>query len=283
MLRQLIVNADDFGYSPGVTQGILRAHLDGIVTSSSVMINMSAAEESIEIATNEAPTLGLGLHLNITAGKPLSLPEKVPALVDAAGQFKHKADIAQNLGAIPKEQFEREFRTQFERFFSVAGKPPDHLDSHHHISYLHPAIVEVMLTLAEEVAIPVRSPLPRNPDSAAELLKSLGLLDPNIPVSALIQDLQSLLSDSNVKTPDNFITSFFGDKVALGDLLNILVDLPDGRSELMCHPALVDTPLADSSGYIEPRMKELESLTHPAVRELINAEFIQLINFQDLK
>ena len=83
MLRQIIVNADDFGYTPGVSQGILEAHLNGIVTSTSVMVNMPAAEQWVKTALKEAPDLGLGLHLRQlqhaaqrSDGQPMILPAR---------------------------------------------------------------------------------------------------------------------------------------------------------------------------------------------------------------
>ena len=76
-MKRLIVNADDFGRAPGVNQGILDAHTHGIVTSTTVMINYPDAPAGIERAQADAPDLGLGLHLNLTSGPPISAPEDI--------------------------------------------------------------------------------------------------------------------------------------------------------------------------------------------------------------
>ena len=73
-MKRLIVNADDFGRSPGINRGILEAHLRGIVTSTTVMVNCPAAALGLERALAEAPDLGIGLHITLTAGRPLSPP-----------------------------------------------------------------------------------------------------------------------------------------------------------------------------------------------------------------
>src|SRR4051812_35977187 len=84
--RQLVVTADDFGISRGVNRGIVEAHRNGLVTSASLMPNLPSAEDALTRATT-CPDLGLGLHLTLTAGRPLSPPDRVPTLVDADGQF----------------------------------------------------------------------------------------------------------------------------------------------------------------------------------------------------
>jgi len=71
-MKKLIVNADDFGRSPGINRGILDAHLNGIVTSTTVMINYPDAAPGLEQALLKAPDLGIGLHLNLTSGRPVS-------------------------------------------------------------------------------------------------------------------------------------------------------------------------------------------------------------------
>jgi chitin disaccharide deacetylase len=130
-MKRLIVNADDFGYTPGVTRGILRAHKNGIVTSTTVMINMPYAEESLRMAREQAPDLGVGLHLNLTAGTPLSAPNLVPDLVDKNGEFLSRETLLPKLSSIDPGQLACEIQAQAQRFVELMGKPPDHLDSHH--------------------------------------------------------------------------------------------------------------------------------------------------------
>lgn len=282
MPRLLIVNADDFGYTSGVTQGIIRAHKQGIVTSTSLMVNMPLAAKAVELARRETPTLGLGLHLNLTAGRPVSPPEQVPALVRADGTFHSSADLIASLPSLEMSQVEFELRAQVARFSALAGHPPDHLDSHHHITYLSPPLLALMLRIASEIDAPIRWPLPDDPVAAEELLVKMGLSSAEGFAEGKAKVLTALVRSSMVRHPDRFYADFYGERATLGDLLNLLVALPEGVSEIMCHPAELDDDLQVMSSYVEPRTRELSALTHPSARELIFAEGIQLICFRDL-
>jgi predicted glycoside hydrolase/deacetylase ChbG (UPF0249 family) len=97
-----------------------------------------------------------------------------------------------------------------------------------------------------------------------------------------IETLARTLGRSSVPMPDRFIMSFYKSTATLGDLLNILITLPDGISEIMCHPAYVDNVLSEKSGYVMEREQELGVLTHPSVRELVDSEGIELVTFGSL-
>ena len=86
-MKKLIINADDLGLTPGVTRGIIKAHLNGIVTSTSAMMNSPHISQSLSAVNKEAPSLGLGVHLVLTWGKPLLPANAVPSLVDNQGNF----------------------------------------------------------------------------------------------------------------------------------------------------------------------------------------------------
>lgn len=271
MSRYLIVNADDFGHTAGVSEGILRAHKEGIVTSTSVMINKPAAAESIRLAQRDAPTLGLGLHLNLTSGKPVLPAENIPDLAQADGSFHRPPSLMPQLATIDMSQVERELRAQVDRFVRQAGTAPDHLDSHHNSTYMSPKIVSLMLQLAMELGVPVRNSFP-----TVEYLQE----DPSAEITPQdAREIAQLVAASHVRMPDHFVYHFYDERTTLGDLLNELVDVPEGVTELMCHPAVVDEALRASSDYAERRGGELAALTHPSVRELITAEGIELISF----
>ncbi|MBA3075615.1 MAG: ChbG/HpnK family deacetylase [Anaerolineae bacterium] len=87
MSKRLIVNADDYGHTRGVSQGIRLAHLRGIVTSTTAMMNYPGAVDDLRMAVKECPRLGLGLHLVLTSGRPVLPAEKVPDLVNLEGKF----------------------------------------------------------------------------------------------------------------------------------------------------------------------------------------------------
>jgi chitin disaccharide deacetylase len=98
--RCLIINADDFGFTLGITDGIVEAFQEGILTSTSAMINMPNAPERIARARSQEPRLPVGLHLNITSGKPLLPPERVPTLIDSAGRFYPMMQLIERLPSI---------------------------------------------------------------------------------------------------------------------------------------------------------------------------------------
>jgi predicted glycoside hydrolase/deacetylase ChbG (UPF0249 family) len=274
MPRYLIVNADDFGHTPGVSQGILRAHREGIVTSTSVMINKPAAAEAIRLAQHDAPRLGLGLHLNLTSGKPVLPADDIPDLVQADGTFHRPPELMPRLATIDMLQVEQELRAQVARFIEQAGRSPDHLDSHHNSTYMSPSIASLMLQLATELSVPVRNSFP-----TLEYIQE----DPSAGLTPhAVGEIAARVAASGVLMPDHFVYHFYDERATLGDLLNVLVDVPEGVTELMCHPAVVDEAIRAASVYAERRSDELAALTHPSVHELIAAQGLQLISFGGL-
>ena len=272
MSRYLIVNADDFGHTKGVSEGILRAYREGIVTSTSVMINKPAAADGLRLALGVASDLGFGLHLTLTSGRPVLAAESIPDLVQASGSFHRPEELMMALAGIDLSQVERELRAQVELFIQIAGRAPDHLDSHHHITYKSPVLLSVMLQLAQELDMPIRNPFQRNDDQAEAAMGEK---------QAVIRS-EDMLRRSQVLMPDCFLEHFYAKQATLGNLLNMLFDLPDGVCELMCHPAIVDDALRDSSTYSERRADELAVLVHPSVRDLIEAGGIELVSFGSL-
>lgn len=283
-MKQLIVNADDFGRSPGVNRGILETCQKGIVTSTTVMINYPDAPAGLEQALASVPDLGIGLHLNLTSGRPVLPPDQIPSLVNADGQFFHIREWAQHMEAFEPDHIRAELVAQFDRFLSLAGRPPDHLDAHHHAIYLHPDALPVLFEFAQRYNIPIRdTKLDTSQDDA---LAQLAYIVPGLPDFAartLIERLQHALDQGPAPfCPARLEMNFYGEHATLGDLLVILTNLPDDRpTELMCHPGYVDEVLG-TSGYVREREDEIAHLTHPATLECIRSEGIELITFGDL-
>src|SRR5438874_12576285 len=148
-VRRLIVNADDFGLTPGVSDGILAAHRHGIVTSTTMLVNRDVPKATIARARDAG--LGLGLHVNLTLGSPLT---RGASLVDDAGAFVRDARRAAARAA--SRDVEREIVAQVERFETLVGTRPTHLDSHHHVGLLVP-VREVLFGVARQLGVPVRS------------------------------------------------------------------------------------------------------------------------------
>jgi predicted glycoside hydrolase/deacetylase ChbG (UPF0249 family) len=276
MSKRLIVNADDLGFGPNINRGIFEAHARGIVTSSTVMINQPDAPDALEHAREHAPALGLGLHVNLTQGEPVSPPGEVDTLLDEAGRFYSIMQWSEVYNQFDPDQVEAECRAQFARFVALAGAPPDHLDSHHHVIGLHPAALRTALSLAAEYDIPLRqvtsSP---DPDGFARILG--GMLSGYAQLQQLTETLAGVMAAGPApRQPDYFNMGFFDQTATLGDLLIILTNLPDGITELMCHPGYT-CERADS--YNAQREREVAALTHASAREVIDAEHIKLVSF----
>jgi predicted glycoside hydrolase/deacetylase ChbG (UPF0249 family) len=251
-VKRLIVNADDFGRTSGVNAGVLEAHDSGIVTSATVMVLESAAEEGVSEASRRAPRLSLGLHFVLTGGGlPTSPPDRIPSLL-LDGRFPRNAQ------ALPSElnpdDVSRELEAQISLFTKMAGRLPSHLDSHHH-SALHPSVQPVFAEAARRRGLPVRA----SSESARDELRASG-----------------------VATPDRFLDGFYGEGATAENLRAILRDLREETSELMCHPGRADPKLLSGSTYARERERELAILCDPQIRTLLGEAEIQLISFADL-
>lgn len=247
-MKYLIVNADDFGFSHGVNEGILKAHRDGIVTGTTVMVNLPLAVEIVQ-AVAQNPGLGAGVHLNITFGKPVLPVAEVPSLVNEKGEFLRPEVGAERVRPV---EAAAEWRAQLELFQSW-GIKPTHLDSHHHV-HTWPGLRDIAVQLAKELGIPMRF----TDSPTREVLVSKG-----------------------VTVTDFFAGEFYGDKATTAHLLDILRNLTPGVTELMCHPAVVDEHLNAKSTYTWPRSTELASLTSLKVDNLLKSQGIKLITYRD--
>jgi predicted glycoside hydrolase/deacetylase ChbG (UPF0249 family) len=281
MSKQLIVNADDYGRAPGVSRGILDAHREGIVTSTTVMINQPGVEEQLAEALT-CPRLGVGLHLVFTAWRPVLPPEEVPGLIDEHGLFLEQHEVWAQAERLPVAQLQAELTAQLERFVSLAGHLPDHLDCHHFV-HLYPPFFQVYADLAARLQLPLRVPFP--PETEFErAAKTLPFLEgfPRDLVRGMIVTDSALIKARRLAHPDRFIGTFFGrEALTLETLFGLLETLPDGVTELMCHPAYNDPALAASS-YRAEREIELHLLTRPALRDRVKALGIELITFDTL-
>ncbi|HSS45754.1 MAG TPA: ChbG/HpnK family deacetylase, partial [Thermoanaerobaculia bacterium] len=238
-MKRLIVNADDFGRTPGVTDGTLEAHRNGIVTSATVMVLERAAPSGIRQALERAPRLSLGLHFVMTGGgAPAAAPASVARLAPGGRFLRRAQELPEDLSA---EEVRRELQAQIAIFEALAGRPPSHLDSHHHVA-LHAAVAPIFAQVAREKSLPVRAAS----DRARDALRQAG-----------------------VAVPDHFLESFYGEGATPKDLRALLGRLPDGTSELMCHPGYADQPLVAASSYAKEREREVEILCDPALPKLL--------------
>lgn len=247
MPKSLIVNADDFGLTRGVNAGIVQAHEKGIVTSTTLMVNMPGFTDAVNRA-RRLSGLATGLHLNLTYGRPLSPLASVGSLVNGEGSFV--TDPAFVLGRGRSEEMRAEFWAQTWRFLAT-GLTLSHIDTHHHL-HRSERVLDLVVEIAGALQVPVRCL-----DERA--LRARGM------------------------APQARFTSFFGDQDGVQRLLHIIASLPGGVTEIPCHPGIVDAELVSLSTLNVVRGRELAALTDPAVRTAIEASGVQLTNYVQLR
>jgi predicted glycoside hydrolase/deacetylase ChbG (UPF0249 family) len=223
----LIVNADDFGLSAGVNEGIARAHEDGIVTSASLMVRAPAAAD----AAAYGGRLAVGLHLDLGEWE----------YRDGGWQARYEV-----LGELTPESVAAELERQLEAFERLRGRPPTHIDSHQHVHMDEP-VRSVALGAAARLGVPLRA------------------------LSGIPYD-GSFYGQDGTGTP-------YPHEIEPASLLAKIAALPEGRTELGCHPAAAPEP---GTTYSAERVRELETLCDPRVRAAIDAAGIALRSFAEI-
>jgi predicted glycoside hydrolase/deacetylase ChbG (UPF0249 family) len=272
-LRRLIINADDFGYSEGVTRGILEAHAAGVLTSTTLLPNMPGFEDAVSRSRDEAPALGVGLHLNLVQGEPI---ERVPTLTDPrTGHFYPLLSLVRRVlsGRVDPEEVEAECAAQIARLRS-AGIAITHLDSHQHTHALpglwHPIVRCALSRGIRFFRWPVESPRVEPANLVAELKKA--------GVAAAWRVART--GAPRAGHPAQFVgISLQGGKRVLPRLLRVLDGLRPGTTELMMHVGRVDEALRAVDPYTWQRERELEALTSAQVRARLGRGDIQLVHF----
>jgi len=248
--RSLIVNADDYGLTAGVSRGILDAHRRGIVTSTTLLVNRPVDPALIEALKSSG--LGVGLHMNLTLGPPVAPARRVASLVDGEGRFVRDAREAAQRAS--KDEARIELGMQIDEFRRIMGRFPTHLDSHHHVGR-HEPILELVLDFARAIKVPVRTQDP---------------------------EVRAMARKVALKTPDHFMGESGPDAYWSSErVLAHLRELPGGVTEFMTHPGYYDEDLAYSR-YGRQRDIEVAGLTDPEARALIEREGIRLIHFGNL-
>ncbi|HKG53006.1 MAG TPA: carbohydrate deacetylase [Anaerolineales bacterium] len=265
-MKQLIINSDDYGRTPEISHGIREAHLHGVVTSTTCMMNIPTTADDIAIALKKAPNLGMGVHLVLTMGRPISAPDSVPSIVDENGNFFKYTPLVEHLTSLNMDEVKKEWRFQIEAFIKASGRRPTHIDSHHHSSYFSPNLFRGMLELAQEYDCAIRFPFTEVSSEIEETAK-------HVP---------DLMQEFNPRRPDVFFVNFYDKTATEEDLLRIIASVEEGKSEIMCHPGYVDDAFAKESVYNFQRERELKILTESAIKQAIEAQNIKLITFADL-
>ncbi|WP_027340770.1 chitin disaccharide deacetylase [Halonatronum saccharophilum] len=250
-MKRLIVNADDFGLTDGCNEGIIKAMKDGVVRATTIMINMSKAQDAIKLV-KENGIEGLGLHLTLTCGSPISSLDKVPTLIaDEKRFYRRRGEL---LPVMNLKEVEFELRNQIETFLG-SGLTLTHLDSHHHI-HSDDGVRGVVIKLAKEYDLPLRQPN---------------------------SQVKEEINREGVMTTDHFSMDFYGEGANVENLKKIINSFEGGTIEIMTHPAIADEELKEISSYNEQRERELEVLTSTELKKYLDDKEIELIGFMELR
>ncbi|MHC1710735.1 MAG: carbohydrate deacetylase [Solidesulfovibrio sp.] len=248
-MRRLFVNADDFGLTEGVSRGILEAMAAGVVGGTTAMV---CPNGSMERLSRFGPAIAgrVGLHLQLTGGRPCLSPGEIPTLVTGDGLFPRKKIAVVDVNP---EEVRREWRAQLARF-RAAGFEPSHLDTHHHI-HKRPEVFPVFVELAQELGVPAR---------------------------AVSDDMRQALLLAGVPHADVCVTRFFGEKLSSDAFLS-LVDAAfaalggRGTVEIMTHPGQSDALLSAISSYDAGRAEELRVFTEPGLPSALASRGVVVI------
>lgn len=264
MSIRLIVNADDFGFTRDVNDGIVEAHLSGILTATTLMANGAAFDHAVALA-RKTPTLDVGCHLVLVQGRSLvdpsrALPATTKELVRAV--MTHQLDIYAELS----KQVRR---------IRDAGIQPTHLDTHKH-THLLPQVLTAVARIAREFQIPwVRRPF----DFAIDWKASAGSR-----LTALLMRLAKPgfnASLMGLRATDHFTGFQMTGSLDTARLVEALERLPSGLIELMCHPGRLGLELRGAATRLkETRAIELEALTSPEARAVIERRGIELTGYR---
>lgn len=265
-MKRLIVNADDFGYTRDVNEGILQSHRHGIVRSASLMANGPALEHAVGLAL-QSPTLAIGCHLTLVEGPSVARPgtKLPPSLVSLLVDPPTREDA---LG---------EFRAQVERLLAC-GVQPDHLDTHKHL-HIFPPVLQAVTEIAREFGIRwIRKPFDI-PFGAVRAKRRW--------VAAVLEPLRiafdERLARTGCRTTDYFAGFSATGAVTAPWLVVLLTELPHGTGELVCHPGYCGPELSVANTRLkESRPAELGALCDPAVLDAVNANGIELLAYRDL-
>jgi hopanoid biosynthesis associated protein HpnK len=280
---RVIINADDFGLSQSVNEGIVKAHREGILTSATLMANTPGFEQAAALAA-ENPRLGVGLHLNVVRGFPVSKPESVPSLLTPEGRFPASAGkVIRGLYSrrLKAEDLERELRAQVEKALQ-AGVRLSHFDSEKNLHVI-PPFFRAVLRLGREFGIKkvrfVREF--RLSGAAGQSLKAAFL-------SAVCLRMRRRALGAGFVITDRFYGICNSGRMTAQALTSLLSRQKDGSAEIMVHPGYVRQDLLDLEPvvgrYYINRSRELElgALLDPGPKEAVRERAIRLINFHEL-
>lgn len=267
-MKLLVVNADDFGFTRDVNEGIVEAHRNGILTATTLMANGKEFDHAVQLAQAN-PRLDIGCHLVLAGGESVSapgcaLPSDVKALLRAM--------------ATRRINVYEELRAQVRKIVAT-GLAVTHLDAHKHTHVL-PQVLAAVARISEEFRIPwIRRPFdmplgygsPWKTRLAGRAMRVLG------------RRFQPVLARHGCRSTDHFAGFAITGRISIVGLIHLLENLPEGSTELMCHPGYCTGELRSAPTRLkESRAAELAVLTSPEVRAAVTRNQLRLVNYREI-
>ncbi|MBN1787673.1 MAG: ChbG/HpnK family deacetylase [Sedimentisphaerales bacterium] len=280
MAKRMIINADDFGLCEGVNKAVIEAHKNGVLTSTTIMANMPAVDQAIHFAKDN-PSLGVGIHLNVLQGKPLSPDNSIKLLTNDSGEFKYSAyklAIETLLCKKTRQAIEIELTSQIASVIDK-GIKPTHLDSHKHFHCLEP-VYKIVCSLADKFGIrAIRWPwepatvcskdwpdIELKDKFRAFLVRQMALKAQKLDNRFIKNDIFFGLAHTG-RIDDNFWAEIAQTQFA-------------GTAEVMTHPGYADG--LGKTRLVQQRRSELECLCNPATKKLLTQAGIQLVHYGNI-
>jgi len=266
-MKRLIVTGDDFGLAVPVNEAIEAAHRRGILTAACLMVGAPEAADAVERA-KRMPGLGVGLHLVVTRGRPVLPADAVPDLVDAEGRLDAnlvRAGFRTFFLPRVRRQLAAEIRAQFEAFRRT-GLALDHVNAHNHM-HLHPTVLSLILSIGRDYGLTAVR-LPFEPGSGGAFL------------AVWIGRMKRRLDAAGIRHNDVAFGIADCGRMDRRRFLAVLAALPDGVSEIFCHPATGRWPDIEPGAAHFRFEDEFAALIDPAVRDAAAAA--ELTTFRGL-
>ena len=263
MVKEIIINADDFGMSRAFNYGVVEAFRNGCVSSTSIMINQEAARHAISLL-KEVPDLYVGLHVNLTTGSPVSEPKTVPSLVKPDGTYIGSKDFKTHKKQFSYDDAYTETKAQVNKYKELFGFYPTHIEPH---SAMDENSAKALLDVAHEYGIHAGVPYKGHFVQPSENEYE------QVEYPADLAGKYGDIINRGVRPEDFFEDAF-----------DILKNKENGKvTELHFHPGFVDQYIVDHSTLVLPRVTDLNTLCSRSLAGWLEDNEIKLTNFGDLK
>lgn len=278
-MKQVIINADDFGRSDSINAAVLRSHQEGVLTSASLMVSGEAVSQAVAIA-RQNPSLAIGLHLVTINGNAMLSHREIPHLVDVKGRFPDNAvstGFRYFFSKTAQKELLHELSAQFESF-AETGLPISHVNGHLNM-HVHPALFDPIVRLAEHYKADGFR-LPRD-DFWLALRSSSNQLGLKLAWAIIFKLLSrwclDRLSGHRLKITPKVYGLLQSGQMSEAYVLKLLQSQRTNTAEIYFHPDTSNKPIN-----LGPNPGELDVLISPKVKNYIQQNHIQLVSYSTL-